>query len=592
MKKIILTFSFFLFFFFNLVFIISGISLLQPKDLTVFSDTQSVTFICNVSAPSDLSNVTLYVNDSVIDYNSCGINEINYTFVKNIPEGFWIWTCSYTTIGAGERKDLEGLKFTINTLGPYSSENSTNSTSAGKAIMHRLYFQDNNGLGGYIFSFDNGDGIFVNNSWMPFSGSSNWSNVTMVVNSTGGTTIRWRVYANDYFGKLNASKIYSYTLIDSNLPSVSLSSPEDKTTLKSTSIDFLCSTSDDTLLSNVSLYGNWTGSWRLNETKSITGTSNSTLFSSKVVVANTNYLWACYVCDSLGNCGFSSENRTFIVDTIPPKIDLVSPLKDIETTITSQKFEFIVTDNIDSELKSCSLYIDNALKENKILVEKDKKIYFSSINLLSSSLGVNYKWYIKCYDFAGNYVDSPIWRLTIISEEEEAAFWDSTYFPSSSEFLRKEGYVSELTNQSRIKLVISNSNHYIGIVDLNSTTAVINISSTPQQAIFSKGDEKKFDVNGNGYYDIWIKLNSITSSKANVSIKTIHEQISPKTKDNLLNFFKNSDKEDNLYFYQEQKQVLDGEKILFLIVMVIILIICFVIIFVYIHKRKKEFSYS
>ncbi len=594
MKKIILIFYFFLFFFFNLVFINSGISLLQPEDLTVFTDTQSVTFICNVSSPPDISNVTLYVNDSVIDYNISGINNVNYTFTQSFLEGFWNWSCSHTESGVGETLTTK-RSFLIDTIGPYSSENSTNSTSAGKAIMHRLYFQDNTGLGGYIFSFDNGNGSFVNDSWVPFSGISNWSNITKAVNTTIGTTIRWKVYANDSYNKLNVSEIYSYVLIDSDFPSISLLSPEDEEFLNYTSINFTCSTSENTSLSNVSLYGNWTGSWGLNETKSITGTSNSTLFSSKVVVANKSYLWACYACDSLGNCGFSSENRTFITDTVSPVVNLVSPYDDLETTTTSQRFRFIATDNL--ELKNCSLYINEDLMETEISVANNTNTYFDSVTLSSSSSGRNYDWYVRCYDSAENYYDSSEWRLTIISEDDEesssggvsTSFWTITYSPSSSEFSGTNGYLCELAKQSRVKVVVSGSNHYVGIVALASTTAVINISSTPQQAIFSKGDEKKFDVNGNGYYDIWIKLNSITSSKANVSIKTIHEQIPSGTSNSFLLSNSTEEEEEETNPEEKKQPSTKGDKIW--TIFLVIIIVCLVVFFLYLNKRRKELGY-
>jgi len=80
---------------------------------------------------------------------------------------------------------------------PTYSLNSTNSTLAGTNILHSLKWLDETGLSGYIFSFDNGTGTFVNDSWIAFNSNPDWSNVTKYVPSTIGTTIRWCVYAND-----------------------------------------------------------------------------------------------------------------------------------------------------------------------------------------------------------------------------------------------------------------------------------------------------------------------------------------------------------------------------------------------------------
>jgi len=88
--------------------------------------------------------------------------------------------------------------------------NSTNSTSAGKPVLHSLKWTDNVELSGYIFSFDNCTGYFVNDTWVSAVGNETWTNVTKIINSTVGCTIRWRVYANDSSNNWNASDIFSY----------------------------------------------------------------------------------------------------------------------------------------------------------------------------------------------------------------------------------------------------------------------------------------------------------------------------------------------------------------------------------------------
>jgi hypothetical protein len=61
--------------------------------------------------------------------------------------------------------------------------------------------------------------------WVPFDGNptSAWSNVTKVINSTVGCTIRWCVYANDTSNNWNASQEYSYITTSPVYISISLS---------------------------------------------------------------------------------------------------------------------------------------------------------------------------------------------------------------------------------------------------------------------------------------------------------------------------------------------------------------------------------
>jgi hypothetical protein len=100
----------------------------------------------------------------------------------------------------------------VDTEEPKYFDNSTNSTVAGSAVEHRLRWTDNSGLSGFIFSFDNCTGTMVNDTWTTFPGSSTeeWSNVTKIINSTVGCTIRWKVYANDTSNNWNASVNFIY----------------------------------------------------------------------------------------------------------------------------------------------------------------------------------------------------------------------------------------------------------------------------------------------------------------------------------------------------------------------------------------------
>jgi len=95
------------------------------------------------------------------------------------------------------------------TTPPTYSLNSTNSTMAGTPVLHSLKWTDDSALAGYIFSFDNGTGTFVNDSFVIFSGTTNWSNVTKTINSSGGVTIRWCVYANDTSNNWNGTSCSS-----------------------------------------------------------------------------------------------------------------------------------------------------------------------------------------------------------------------------------------------------------------------------------------------------------------------------------------------------------------------------------------------
>jgi len=102
-------------------------------------------------------------------------------------------------------------------------------------------------------------------------------------------------------------------------------------------------------------------------------------------------------------------------------------------------------------------------------------------------------------------------------------YWKTTHVVTEEQF--KEGFTKQLEVKERMKVTVSGESHYIGVVELTSTTATINVTSAPQQATLSVGGEEKFDVIDDNYYDISVKLDGIANSKANITILSIHDEI-------------------------------------------------------------------
>lgn len=102
----------------------------------------------------------------------------------------------------------------------------------------------------------------------------------------------------------------------------------------------------------------------------------------------------------------------------------------------------------------------------------------------------------------------------------------STYSYEEKEFGEYGQIDKALATNDKIKLTIGGEAHSVQISSLTSDSIIVNISSTPQQATLSIGESKKFEVSGDNYYDILVRLNGITNSKANVTLSSLHELIS------------------------------------------------------------------
>jgi hypothetical protein len=103
-----------------------------------------------------------------------------------------------------------------------------------------------------------------------------------------------------------------------------INSPVDNYNSSSQTNNFNCS-SQGTNLANVSIWTNSSGSWEVNKTESISGSTNSTILS--VTMPDGDFLWTCQTCDTYG-CNFATTNRTIHIDTVDPSFDITYPVND------------------------------------------------------------------------------------------------------------------------------------------------------------------------------------------------------------------------------------------------------------------------
>ena len=96
---------------------------------------------------------------------------------------------------------------------PTYSLNSTNSTVVSTPCLFQLEWDDDTDLttsGGHIFSTNN-TGVWANASWTVFDTTPDNATAISTLNSTIGTVVGWKFYANDTAGNWNTSVIYTLT---------------------------------------------------------------------------------------------------------------------------------------------------------------------------------------------------------------------------------------------------------------------------------------------------------------------------------------------------------------------------------------------
>jgi len=177
-------------------------------------------------------------------------------------------------------------------------------------------------------------------------------------------------------------------------PGVSLINPPNEATKSSGDITFNCSASDDSDLVNISLYGNWTGSWHANETKNLSGTFNSTIFSVNNISLGL-YKWDCLAYDNGSLSNWAIFNYTFRIgnDSDNPLITLDSPADNALDSDGLVLFRYNVTDN-SSGIANCSLIFNGNVNKTDYIVNEGTTQYFVLADLTNG----NHTWSVNCTD--------------------------------------------------------------------------------------------------------------------------------------------------------------------------------------------------
>ncbi|MFH0978177.1 MAG: Ig-like domain repeat protein [Candidatus Woesearchaeota archaeon] len=307
-------------------------------------------------------------------------------------------------------------KWTIwcnDTAGNYAF-NSTNRTILVDKTVPKIFFGSNTEPADTYF---NRDWIYVNTTVLELHESNitfKLFNETKLLNLTtlaaGTRSINftklasnkdyyYNVTAVDLAGNSNSTLTRKLTL-DSTFPTIQLASPGDR----EADPDGLLTMSyipDDPLsphLDNCELFGNFSGSWKLNQTD-ISPREQVTNSFLEMSLPYGTYIWNVRCNDSAGNSNWSASNFTVFVDNIAPVVLLLSPKNASYTSNSVLTFEYSFSE---AHEEVCILWsnFSGTWKKN----ETDPTPRPDSVNSIEAHApDGSYKWNIWCNDSAGNH---------------------------------------------------------------------------------------------------------------------------------------------------------------------------------------------
>jgi len=420
-----------------------------------------------------------------------------------------------------------------------------------------------------VLSWNNTNGLVMNLTWKYF-----WFNATASTPGNYNLTITTTNATGSFSSNI------SVTINDTTSPS---------------SIQFVSPTeSDNTNLSRLNIVVNVTATDNgvintiiarlFNSTRNQINSSNSStspLFINFTGLSDGVYYFNATINDTYGNSN-STSTRTITLDTTSPVITLISPADSTSSTTSAYNFTFNVTDT--NTISNCSLIFDGSIINTLTSANKTG----GTNGMYNSSLGITtHSWSINCTDIAGNTGNSSARTLIVTAAATSStsyssvilSFWVSTQLLSNDQF--SQGYSKELMAKHRLTFKINNTEHGVGVISLTATTATINVSSKPQQVVFSIGNEKKFEVTNDTYYDVLVKLNGIANNKANVTIKSIHDLMTAEEQE------QQQENGDNAAAGEETSQTSYNilKDVWFWVIAAVIVI--FLIVFFLVYRKKR-----
>jgi hypothetical protein len=194
----------------------------------------------------------------------------------------------------------------------------------------------------------------------------------------------------------------------SESPTVTLSNPTDGLELffKDRPFVFNFSVSADYNVKNASLYGNWSGTWQLNQSNTSEVYVNGSIynFSAINITRNHSYKWNVEVCLTNDNCSFASSNRTFNVSNTIPAIPTQTYPDDLKVISTDTTWVNFTTTDDDDDTIRYHVYADTNADPTTLAYNGTNKFF----NFTGLGDGNTYYWKVQADDTFKNSSNSSI----------------------------------------------------------------------------------------------------------------------------------------------------------------------------------------
>lgn len=446
------------------------------------------------------------------------IEDILYTTGKNFTEN----GNNYSRIDIyNALLSLDVYSPVVNLISPSNNSrssiaNQSFSCNASDLQLHNVTF--------FIWNSSNS---LINNQTLNLTGAANSSSFN--VTGLSYDDYQWNCLVfdasnNSAFAASNYSFSLNYITIELNSPSNNLFTNQNQS--------YNCSaiTGNSLNLNNITFYV-WNSSRELvyNLTTNISGVSNSSNFNYNFS-SQGNYTWNCLGYNNNSQNSFATANFSISYELISPNISSVLST----ATTTSSTVSWTTNENSNATFS----YGTNSSNLNNSILNSS---YSTNHSVLLSDLASSTVYYynITSCDPAGNCIIDGSYSFTTATPEAPpsgggssgggggggSANTNKTYNINSEEIIR--GYTKDLAKNDQIKFSLAGEAklHSLVIDEISKNYARITIKSNPIIINLNIGESVKLNLTSPNFYNLDVRLESISNNKANITIKNIHEEI-------------------------------------------------------------------
>ncbi len=371
-------------------------------------------------------------------------------------------------------------------------------------------------LANVTFRIWNSSGILYNESSEDLTGTENETSFDLVNLNEG--QYDWNCFVEDDLGNLgSASSNFSLTVGGLE---VDLDSPVNGSYTNLNETNFSCNAQSDVAyeLANMSfMIWNSSGSLNWSETRNISGLDNTTIFNY-TFLSEGDYVWTCVAfnnnSDEGGGVNFSVE-----YDSTAPVIS------NLEVSVTSNSATVSWTTNEEASTVSTVTWVGGGGggAGGAPSYTLSHSVTHSS---LSSSTSHNYTARScdrasNCANVSGSFATS----ATPVSSGGGGGGGSSINVINVKAAEFWEGKSGLLRAKDRMNFNLVSGSHSLRMEKVGIDFAEVVVTSDPIYLNLSVGEEVKLNLSSADYYDLVVKLNSISNGNANVSVKRIFELI-------------------------------------------------------------------